>query len=242
MRRESTRRAALRMLATLAIAVMLAGCGVRTGDAGGDPYGGGAMPAPSKPPDGSGGATNPPPGGERSGQPAAQPGTGGSAGSSGGSAGSSGGNAGSSGGSAGGAGGSAGGAGGSAGGSAGGGGSLSAGTYTIDPQPLPAAVQNVAGTAHATPQAVLVKAEGKRYLIVAAGERPTGGYSVQIRGVRADGGAWVVDAVVQGPPQGAMVTQAITYPKRTIALPDDGKTVRVTLDGGTLPVTESARS
>lgn len=110
--------------------------------------------------------------------------------------------------------------------------------YVVDPQPLPGPVAAVVNAPYTTARAVLTRWDGKRYLVVAAGERPTGGYSVQFRSVRREGGAWVVEAAVQGPPPGAMVTQAITYPRRAVALPDDGNPVRVTLDGKSLQVTE----
>lgn len=50
------------------------------------------------------------------------------------------------------------------------------------------------------------------------GQRPTGGYSVEVRGVTIEGDALVVDAGVQGPPPGSITTQALTSPYAVIAV------------------------
>jgi hypothetical protein len=50
------------------------------------------------------------------------------------------------------------------------------------------------------------------------GGRPTGGYSVAVRGVSLEGNTLVVDGGVQSPPNGSMTTQAITYPTAVIAV------------------------
>lgn len=55
-------------------------------------------------------------------------------------------------------------------------------------------------------------------VILLAGSKPTGGYSVEPRSVRLDGRVLVVDAVVQSPPSGAIVTQAFTSPFAVIAV------------------------
>lgn len=61
------------------------------------------------------------------------------------------------------------------------------------------------------------------------GMRPTGGYSVEVRGVRLENGTLVVDGGVQAPPSGSMTTQALTYPTAVIAVKNrDIKTVRWT--------------
>jgi len=51
-----------------------------------------------------------------------------------------------------------------------------------------------------------------------AGQRPTGGYSVEAKGVSISGEAVIVDAEVKSPPARAMVTQVITYPFAVIAV------------------------
>jgi hypothetical protein len=51
------------------------------------------------------------------------------------------------------------------------------------------------------------------------GQRPTGGYALDVRGVTLEGDTLVVDAGVQGPPAGSMSTQALTFPYAVIAVP-----------------------
>jgi hypothetical protein len=55
-------------------------------------------------------------------------------------------------------------------------------------------------------------------VFVFGGMRNTGGYSVDVRGAQVEGDALVLDAVVQGPPPGAIVTQVITYPYAVVAV------------------------
>lgn len=55
-------------------------------------------------------------------------------------------------------------------------------------------------------------------VILLGGYKPTGGYSVEPRGVRLEGRTLVVDAAVKGPPPDAMVTQAFTSPFAVIAV------------------------
>lgn len=60
-----------------------------------------------------------------------------------------------------------------------------------------------------------------------AGVRNTGGYSVVVRGASVEGESLVVDAVVEGPKPGAIVSQAITYPYAVIAVtPREFRSVR----------------
>lgn len=51
-----------------------------------------------------------------------------------------------------------------------------------------------------------------------AGEKPTGGWSVEARGAVVEGETLVVDAVIHAPPPGAIVTQAFTSPYAVIAV------------------------
>lgn len=51
-----------------------------------------------------------------------------------------------------------------------------------------------------------------------AGSKPTGGWSVEPRGVTVEGDTLVVDAAINAPPPGAIVTQAFTSPYAVIAV------------------------
>lgn len=55
-------------------------------------------------------------------------------------------------------------------------------------------------------------------VILLAGQRRTGGYSVVPRGVSLDGRTLVVDAAINKPPADAIVTQALTSPYAVIAV------------------------
>ena len=55
-------------------------------------------------------------------------------------------------------------------------------------------------------------------VILLAGSKPTGGYSVEPRGVKLEGRTLVIDAAVKSPPPDAIVTQAFTSPFTAIAV------------------------
>jgi hypothetical protein len=55
-----------------------------------------------------------------------------------------------------------------------------------------------------------------------AGMHNTGGYSVEARGATLEGDVLVIDAVVHGPPPGAITTQVITYPFAVISVTPRG--------------------
>lgn len=55
-------------------------------------------------------------------------------------------------------------------------------------------------------------------VILLGGQRRTGGWRVVPRGASLDGRTLVIDAVVQGPPADAIVTQALTSPYAVIAV------------------------
>ena len=56
-------------------------------------------------------------------------------------------------------------------------------------------------------------------LFLSAGLRPTGGYRVAVTDVRCDGAKVLVLWTVQGPPPGAMVSQALTHPMALVRIP-----------------------
>lgn len=49
-------------------------------------------------------------------------------------------------------------------------------------------------------------------VVVFAGERPSGGWSVKLTRIEKTGGSCKIDYEVKGPPRGAMVTQVFTHP------------------------------
>jgi len=56
------------------------------------------------------------------------------------------------------------------------------------------------------------------YLVVYAGQRPTGGYSVGVAGARVEGGRVTVRVSLEDPPPDAVVTQSLTYPYESSVL------------------------
>ena len=60
--------------------------------------------------------------------------------------------------------------------------------------------------------------DSESVIILLAGLKRTGGYSVEPRGVTLDGRVLVVDAVVKSPPPDAIVTMALTSPFAVIAV------------------------
>jgi PrcB C-terminal len=59
-----------------------------------------------------------------------------------------------------------------------------------------------------------------------AGERPTGGYAIDVQSVARDGDALVVTATVAGPKPRGIVSQVITYPWAVVAVDAKAETVR----------------
>jgi hypothetical protein len=58
--------------------------------------------------------------------------------------------------------------------------------------------------------------ENSVVVFLLAGSRPTGGWSVVANGVTIESDTAVIDAKVEGPPRGAIVTQALTSPYAVI--------------------------
>lgn len=123
---------------------------------------------------------------------------------------------------------------------------LASGCTTAGSTEGPVEVRNVANAAFAssdTPGATLVRDEAtyrktwtariaadqpapavdfaqEQVVFLLAGSRPTGGYSISVKGATIENGVLVVDASIDGPPAGAIVTQVITSPYAVIAVKD----------------------
>ncbi len=59
---------------------------------------------------------------------------------------------------------------------------------------------------------------GAWIVTIHAGQKPTGGYSVEVRRVERQGKRCIVHYAVVEPPPDAMVTQAITYPAAVVRI------------------------
>lgn len=62
--------------------------------------------------------------------------------------------------------------------------------------------------------------EGTAYVAVFWGEQNTGGYEIEVEGARLEGGTVEVSVALQSPPEGAIVSQALTYPYAVAEIPD----------------------
>lgn len=69
--------------------------------------------------------------------------------------------------------------------------------------------------------------DGKKYIIVSAGEKNTGGYSVKIDSVVGEENIIRINATVNPPESGQSVIQAITYPNVLLAIDDDGRDIEL---------------
>lgn len=67
----------------------------------------------------------------------------------------------------------------------------------------------------------LVADKERTFLAVSIGERPTGGYSVNVKRIAKGNDTLYVDAIEEQPPQGAVVTQVLTYPYTVVSVPGD---------------------
>lgn len=69
-----------------------------------------------------------------------------------------------------------------------------------------------------------LNANGRTYVLVAWGEKPTGGYSVRIEDVGEGSAGMVVAVRLEAPQPGDVVTQAVTYPRDLVAVPESQRT------------------
>lgn len=67
----------------------------------------------------------------------------------------------------------------------------------------------------------IAKADQKTFIVIALGERKTGGYSVEIEKVIQKGNTLKVYAKEEAPPEGSFVTQVITYPATVVVVKGD---------------------
>jgi len=76
---------------------------------------------------------------------------------------------------------------------------------------------------HTATAGVWVKEFGDyRFVLVTMGEKPTGGYAVDINEIATSNGDWVIDVEFVSPAPGDMVTQALTYPYTFVKVKGEG--------------------
>ncbi|WP_338076129.1 protease complex subunit PrcB family protein [Brevibacillus parabrevis] len=100
--------------------------------------------------------------------------------------------------------------------------------YEAVAAPYPPAVTEALKTVRKNGGHTVVRANGKAYVVISAGQRPTGGYRLVADQVKRTGPhGFTVHVRVQPPAPGALKTQAISYPTLVIALPDQQAQVKV---------------
>ena len=83
-------------------------------------------------------------------------------------------------------------------------------------------------TAKVEPRPPLPNVDFNREMVIAVfmGEKPTGGYSIQVTGVKASENALTVTYRTKQPPPDAIVTQALTQPFHFVAVPKSSRPVK----------------
>lgn len=71
---------------------------------------------------------------------------------------------------------------------------------------------------------------GHTFILVSAGEKPTGGYELTITSVTAGEDVLKVGANLTSPPADAMVITVITYPSALIRIPEDARELDLVLE------------
>jgi PrcB C-terminal len=94
--------------------------------------------------------------------------------------------------------------------------------------PYPPAVRDALVKVRKSGGHTIVRTNGKSYVVIGAGQRPTGGYRIVADPLKKTGPhSYTLKVRVQGPAAGAMKTQAISYPTLVIAVPDQQAKVHV---------------
>lgn len=105
-----------------------------------------------------------------------------------------------------------------------------AGFYRPDPATLPEEIKTWVENSKVVPLVQERFVDGKRYVLITAGEKPTGGYAVTVEEVREVDGRLELVVRFTRPSPGQMVTQVITYPYDLVVLENE-----------TLPITVKDR-
>ncbi|MGN7468765.1 protease complex subunit PrcB family protein [Brevibacillus sp. SAFN-007a] len=105
---------------------------------------------------------------------------------------------------------------------------VEAAPYEAVAAPYPPAVTEALKKVRKTGGHTVVRANGTAYVVIGAGQKPTGGYRLVPEQVTRTGPhGFTIRVHVQPPAPGALKTQAISYPTLVIALPDQQAQVSV---------------
>jgi len=100
--------------------------------------------------------------------------------------------------------------------------------YEAVAAPYPPAVQDALSKVRKNGGHTIIRSKGKSYVVIGAGQRPTGGYQLVADQVKRTGPhGFIVSVHVKAPAPGSMKIQVISYPTLVIALPDQQAQVTV---------------
>jgi hypothetical protein len=95
-----------------------------------------------------------------------------------------------------------------------------AGSYQLVQPPYSEALQPVYKQVREAGGYQVVHADEQTYVVIGLGQRPTGGYSLQVDKVEQSAdGTWQVYVHESKPAPGSMTTQVLTYPTVVVSLP-----------------------
>jgi len=101
-------------------------------------------------------------------------------------------------------------------------------SYTIVPAPYSDTIKQALNDIRSKGGFKTIQENGKTYIVISAGQRPTGGYQLTVTDARKQtDGSWLIRTAEKKPAPGHMVTQVLTYPSVVIALPEANANVSV---------------
>ena len=102
--------------------------------------------------------------------------------------------------------------------------------YETVAAPYPPAVKKALKKVRKSGGYTVVHANGKSYVVIGAGQRPTGGYRLVAEQVKKTGAhQYTLQVRVKAPAPGALKTQVISYPTLVVSLPDQQARVHVNM-------------
>ena len=102
--------------------------------------------------------------------------------------------------------------------------------YETVASPYPPAVQEALKKVRKSGGHTVVRVNGKSYVVIGAGQRPTGGYRLVTEQVKKTGAhQYTLQVRLKAPAAGTMKTQVISYPTLVVSLPDQQAKVQVNI-------------
>lgn len=97
--------------------------------------------------------------------------------------------------------------------------------FQVEKEPFPTEVEQAMAGLKEVGGTTTVTLGERTYLIIALGQRNTGGYTVEISDIEKEDGGWVVHFIERKPGAGVFVPQMITYPTLVASIPKISGTI-----------------